>query len=86
MNTPNGPVCCLCESGYHDQVWEITHIQQCGCPCHDRRILCALPVSDQVAREMRESEQRGMAPDSSLVSGSYSFNPETAKDIERYAR
>jgi hypothetical protein len=31
------PVCILCESGYHDHEWEITHIMQCGCPCHMER-------------------------------------------------
>lgn len=29
-----GPVCVLCESGYHDHAWEVSHIQECGCPCH----------------------------------------------------
>ena len=27
-------VCILCESGYHDHVWDVSHVQQCGCPCH----------------------------------------------------
>lgn len=26
--------CILCESGYHDHVWEVSHVVQCGCPCH----------------------------------------------------
>ena len=27
-------VCILCESGYHDAQWEVTHVMECGCPCH----------------------------------------------------
>lgn len=27
--------CILCESGYHDVSWEVTHVMQCGCPCHN---------------------------------------------------
>ncbi len=30
-------VCILCESGYHDHEWEVTHVMQCGCPCHVER-------------------------------------------------
>ncbi len=31
------PICILCESGYHDHEWEITHVMKCGCPCHVQR-------------------------------------------------
>ena len=30
-------VCILCESGYHDHEWEVSHVMQCGCPCHESR-------------------------------------------------
>lgn len=30
-------VCVLCESGYHDHEVSITHLMQCGCPCHVKR-------------------------------------------------
>lgn len=29
-------VCILCESGYHDHAWDVTHVMRCGCPCHHR--------------------------------------------------
>ena len=37
VKATEAPVCILCESGYHDHAWEVTHIMKCGCPCHEKR-------------------------------------------------
>lgn len=34
VDDSEGPVCILCESGYHDHAWDVLHVMKCGCPCH----------------------------------------------------
>ncbi len=41
ISRENELVCILCESGYHDHAWEVTHVMQCGCPCHAKRAIGA---------------------------------------------
>lgn len=41
VRSTDGPVCVLCESGYHDHAWETGHVMKCGCPCHHENATAA---------------------------------------------